>query len=455
MNLSLKIATALFILIFIISSIVLAFAYDRVVALKVDKLRDDLLMTARLTAALIDGDAHARIPLSPAGIKTPEYQHIREQLKQVKAINPLIKYIYTLAEPRKGVLNFVVDAEDDPSLFSRPGDPYDISKLGKSFNQFLDAEVRTEMLTDKWGTFISGYAPIRTHAGKRVALLGVDMLSNVLVDAKRVIRMTFVYVFVVSLFLSLLLGTLVAVYITKPLKQLLEGTRIIAAGNLNHQVPVRTHDEIGELARSFNDMAVSLKKSYNDLKISFMSTIRSLMAALEAKDPYTRGHSDRVARYCAIIAEELGLPTEEIRSLEDLALMHDIGKIGIKEEILNKPDYLTEKERKIIEQHATIGEDILKPIAAYHPGLLELIRSHHERPDGTGYPDGLTDSEIPLLVSILTVADAYDAMVTDRPYRKAQSQEFAFRELYAQAGKQYNLTVVKALEQALTKKETP
>jgi HD-GYP domain-containing protein (c-di-GMP phosphodiesterase class II) len=145
----------------------------------------------------------------------------------------------------------------------------------------------------------------------------------------------------------------------------------------------------------------------------------------------------------------MGLSGNDIETLENLAVMHDIGKIGIKEAILNKKDELTDEERSIIEQHPMIGEDILKPITFLDPNLLSLIRSHHERPDGTGYPDGLTGDEIPLLVSILTVADAYDAMVTDRPYRKALSQAEALKEIRACADVQYNVKVVQVLVRIL------
>jgi len=198
-------------------------------------------------------------------------------------------------------------------------------------------------------------------------------------------------------------------------------------------------------------MAQSLQKSYEDLKGSFMNAIRALTVALEAKDPYTKGHSERVSRYCKKIADEMHIPATEVQVLEDLAVMHDIGKIGVHEDILNKPEILTDRERSHIQQHTTIGEDILKPISFFDKRLLQLIRSHHERPDGTGYPDGLRGDQIPLVVSILTVADAFDAMTTDRPYRKALSVPHAVRELLLCAGSQYNTDVVNALQRILEK----
>ena len=122
--------------------------------------------------------------------------------------------------------------------------------------------------------------------------------------------------------------------------------------------------------------------------------------------------------------------------------MHDIGKIGIDETILNKPDTLSPEEREVISEHSEIGGDILAPISFMNDQLMQIVRSHHERQDGTGYPEGLTEDEIPLSVAILTVADAYDAMVTDRPYRKAYPEEKARQELIQGSGTQFNKKVV-------------
>ncbi|MFC1809658.1 HD domain-containing phosphohydrolase [Candidatus Omnitrophota bacterium] len=451
LNLSIKIALTLFLLIFAITSIALYFVYENTVNVKVQEVRSSLLMIARLTAVLIDGDQHKAIPLSKSGMKTPEYELIREKLRRVQKENPLIKYIYTVAQDSKRDLVFAVDAASEEELFSYPGERYDATQLGKEFEDFVDAQVKKELITAGWETFVSGYAPVFDSEGNQVALVGVDILSNVLAQARDVTRKTFFYIFFLNIFLSLLLGSLLSLKITRPIKKLLEGTRVIASGNLDYHVDIKRKDEIGELSDSFNEMAASLANSYKNLKISFINAIRSLTIALEAKDAYTKGHSERVAKCGKLIAEEMKLSDEECETLENLAIMHDIGKIGIQENILNKPAELTEKERDIIEQHPAIGEDILKPITFLDPNLLSLIRSHHERPDGSGYPDGLQGDEIPLLVSILTVADAYDAMVTNRPYREALSREEAIKELFKYAHSQYSLPVIEALQRIIEK----
>lgn len=450
-NLGVKISLTLFVLIFTISFIIAASMHERMVAMKVEELRASLLMLARVTATLIDGEKHKDIPLSAQGVYTDEYVYIQQKLRRIKRDNPLIKYIYTLANNDDGTLCFVVDAASRDELFSYPGEIYNTQSLDISVKDFLEAHVVEDIVTDETGDFVSGYAPIYDEAGNRVAIVGVDMLVGVIADAKTIMRRTFMYVFGMSIFLSLLLGSLVALRITFPIKKLLEGTRVIAGGNLEYQVAVHSNDEVGELATSFNAMARSLQQSYKELKLSFLNAIHSLTVALEAKDAYTKGHSERVAQYCVAIAHEMRIPEDDIQTLEDLAIMHDIGKIGIQENILNKPTRLTDDERTIIEQHPAIGEDILKPITFLDPALLQLIRSHHERPDGKGYPDGLTADEIPILVSILTVADAYDAMATDRPYRKAMSQTEALKELLAHTDKQYDRRVVEALQQAIQK----
>jgi HD-GYP domain-containing protein (c-di-GMP phosphodiesterase class II) len=451
LNLSIKIALILFLLIFVITSIALYFVYGNTVDQKVQEVRSSLLMIARLTAVLIDGDLHKHIPLSREGMRAHEYEQIREKLRRVQRENPLIRYIYTIAENDNGDLVFAVDAADENELFSYPGEKYDTSQLGEEFKDFVEAHVKGELITEGWETFISGYAPVFDSEGNRVAVVGVDISSNVVAQTKEITRTTFLYIFFVNILLSLLLGCLLSLKLTRPIKQLLQGTRVIAAGNLDYQVNIHRKDEIGELADSFNEMAQSLSKSYKNLKISFINALRSLTLALEAKDPYTKGHSERVAEYCRLLGEELGLAADDIETLENLAVMHDIGKIGIQETILNKPEKLTQAERDIMEQHPMIGEDILKPITFLDPDLLSLIRSHHERPDGTGYPDGLQGDEIPLLVSILTVADAYDAMVTDRPYRKAMAHGEALKELFDHVDTQYSASVVEALKKIIEK----
>ena len=168
-----------------------------------------------------------------------------------------------------------------------------------------------------------------------------------------------------------------------------------------------------------------MKSLHDDLDTS-ESILISLAEALEAKDFYTRGHSDRVAQIVILIGKTMGLPERDLDFMRKGSLLHDIGKIGIKETILLKPGKLTEEEMAHIRSHPSRGYDICAPLKSLEP-CLAIIRSHHERIDGEGYPDGLKGEEIPLSAKITAVADAYDAMTTDRPYRKGMNKETALK----------------------------
>lgn len=168
-----------------------------------------------------------------------------------------------------------------------------------------------------------------------------------------------------------------------------------------------------------------MKSLHDDLESS-ENVLFSLAGALEAKDRYTRGHSDRVAKIAIAIATEMNLSKRDLEIMHKGGLLHDIGKIGVKEDILLKPGKLTDEEMQHVQTHPKIGYDICAPLKSLE-GALPCIRSHHERFDGTGYPDGLQRDEIPLKGQIMAVADAFDAMITDRPYRKGMTQETAVK----------------------------
>ena len=173
------------------------------------------------------------------------------------------------------------------------------------------------------------------------------------------------------------------------------------------------------------------------IRSSFLSAITSLAYALEAKDKYTSGHSQRVADFSMAIAKEMGLKQESIEKIKLAGLVHDIGKIGVMESVLNKPGRLTEEEYKHVQKHPEIGERILAPVANTDE-ILKLVRSHHERYDGTGYPDGLKGIQIPLCARILAIADAYEAMTSERPYREAMSDKEAQAKVERGAGSQFD-----------------
>ncbi len=180
-----------------------------------------------------------------------------------------------------------------------------------------------------------------------------------------------------------------------------------------------------------------VEEQANKIRASFFNAITALAYALEAKDVYTSGHSQRVTEVSVAIAKELGLPKESLEKIRLTGLVHDIGKIGVRESVLNKPGSLTEEEYEHIKLHSETGEHILNPIVEDEE-ILKAVRHHHERYDGQGYPDGLKGEQIPQLARIIAVADTFDAMTSERPYRKAMSKEVACAEVERCRGTQFD-----------------
>ena len=180
-----------------------------------------------------------------------------------------------------------------------------------------------------------------------------------------------------------------------------------------------------------------------DIEQAYLDTIRALAMAVEAKDSYSGGHLERVAKYAHDIGSKLGLDKKTLQVLRDGAYIHDLGKIGVSDDVLHKVSPLNEKEMAEIKKHPVIGETILKPVRRF-AALSDLVRHHQERLDGSGYPDGLKGDEIPLSARVLAVADVFDALTTNRPYRKAMSKNEAKDYLKKFAGVQFDRRVVEA-----------
>lgn len=215
-----------------------------------------------------------------------------------------------------------------------------------------------------------------------------------------------------------------------------------------------TEDDESLVTNIGSQMAVAIENYRLNLDVerTYVETIMALALAVEAKDPYSAGHSKRVGYYATQLGEVMGLDAETLRTLNNAGILHDIGKIGIKDDILLKPQPLTPDEEKIMQQHPIIGEAIVKPVRSLQR-VAVLVRHHHEKYDGSGYPTGLKGDQIPLAARILSVADAYDSMITDRPYRKRFSPEMAKAELRQYAGHQHDPAVVEAFLRVLVEKE--
>ncbi|HEX9689492.1 MAG TPA: HD domain-containing phosphohydrolase [Thermoanaerobaculia bacterium] len=258
---------------------------------------------------------------------------------------------------------------------------------------------------------------------------------------------------------ALLLGLFSARRLSRPISRLAKSTRAISEGQYGTRVEVAGTAELADLSENFNRMSESIQGAVENLKQAarenhelFINSIRALAAAIDAKDPYTRGHSERVARYSSLVAKEMDLSPEDVRRARLSALLHDVGKIGIDDRILRKPTALTEEEFEIMKSHPVKGAAIMEVI----PQLRDVIpgmKHHHERWEGGGYPDGLAGEEIPLQARIVSVADTFDAMTTTRPYQRPMDVRFVFQRLRDLAGNRFDPAVVEALIRSYEKGE--
>jgi HD-GYP domain-containing protein (c-di-GMP phosphodiesterase class II) len=258
---------------------------------------------------------------------------------------------------------------------------------------------------------------------------------------------------------ALLLGILFARQLSRPITQLADSTRAVSEGQYGTRVEVTGTAEIADLSENFNRMSESIKDAFERVQKAarenqelFLSSIRALAAAIDAKDPYTRGHSERVARYSSMIAKEMGLSAEEVRKTRLSALLHDVGKIGVDDRIIRKPTALTDEEFELMKAHPSKGAAIMEAI----PQLADIIpgmKWHHEKWEGGGYPDGLKGEQIPVQARIVAVADAFDAMTTTRPYQKAMEVTYVLERLREMSHKRFHVDAVEALVRCYQKGE--
>jgi len=249
----------------------------------------------------------------------------------------------------------------------------------------------------------------------------------------------------------------IAAFLSAPL---LAKEKVLGVLTIYSQEPYHyTEEEKKMLVTLANQSAIAIENAslFKTVKESILNATKSLAEAIDAKDAYTRGHCERVAKLTMATARELGIPESRMESIYIASLLHDIGKIGVSENILHKPSELTKEEFEKIKTHPLLSVKILSPIS-FPWDILPAIRQHHERIDGKGYPDGLTGDEISLEARIIEVTDAYEAMISDRPYRKALSEEEAIMELKRCAGRQFDPQIVdiflKVLAYEKRKKQT-
>jgi len=300
---------------------------------------------------------------------------------------------------------------------------------------------------------LGSYATAELDKNSRLGVIAIQDESAALASVREM-RWQVLWISLVAGVLTILTGLFFANKLTHPVRDLASGAHRIASGDFSKRISVTSRTELGDLGNSFNLMTDQVEKFIGDLQRSseenrqlFIGTVKALAAAIDGKDPYTRGHSERVSRFSMAIAQRLGLSDEEVEKIRISALLHDVGKISIDDKILKKPAALTDDEYEIMKGHPQKGFKIMSQIPAmkeFLPGMY----MHHEMVNGKGYPQGLQGDEIPLMGKIVAVADTFDAMTTDRPYQKAMKFEDAVARIETFVGTRYDPAVVAAFSEA-------
>ncbi len=281
-----------------------------------------------------------------------------------------------------------------------------------------------------------------------VGLYSVALPTDFIFAAGVTTRLQMSVVFGLAIAAVLVTGFVLAKRITAPILRLVKTAQRLASGDLSARSALNSADEIGVLGRSFDEMAANLEQHTERLHEQHVGTVKALAAAIDARDPYTLGHSLRVGQLAVLLGRQLGLPEDTLREIEIGGYLHDIGKIGVRDAILLKPGPLTLEEQQVMRAHPEIAMNILET-AGLSPTALEFVRCHHERLNGRGYPMGREGETLSTVSRIAAVADMYDAMTTDRPYRAAVDASNALAILKAEAGVWLDPNVVGALEAVL------
>jgi len=273
--------------------------------------------------------------------------------------------------------------------------------------------------------------------GQVVGIYSVGLPTDFIFNAGNDTRTQVMLLFGAGMAAALGIGLYLTHQLTKPILRLVRTARIVASGDLTVRSGVKSGDEIGILATSLDDMTAKLQRQH-------LSTIRALTSAIDARDPYTMGHSVRVGQLAMMLGRELGMEDKRLARLEVGGYLHYIGKIGSRDAVLLKPGRLTPEERTIIEDHPRIGLAILEAVDLPED-VIRFVHDHHERLDGSGYPRGLRDDEVSIQARIAAVADMYDAVTSERPYRSPMTPGEAIDLLRSEMGRFLDPRVVLAM----------
>ncbi len=330
----------------------------------------------------------------------------------------------------------------------------DLSKIGTSLQPAEgDLVKKTKQGTSIHDmTAISGCYEVRTPIvfnNKQIGTVIIGINQSALLEARSEMLKRILSGLGIVVFLGIGCIVVLSSLITKPINELSRGVDELKLGRRT-KLRIYAHDELGKLTASFNQMTeltmrqqIKLSTYARELEEAYVSTVRVLTAAIDARDPYTLGHSTRVAKLAVKTGQALGLPPEELEHLEISSLFHDVGKLKTPDYVLLKDGPLGPEEQREISSHCEQGASILSRATSLQK-YIPAVRHHHEWFDGKGYPDGLRGDDIPLHAAIIAVADAYDAMTSVRPYKRSRSHEDALQELRRFAGTQFNPVIVDA-----------
>ena len=282
---------------------------------------------------------------------------------------------------------------------------------------------------------------LEARAGIDVALIGTSLPQTFLVHPSQVTRVQIFGLATLGFLFVIGAGVFVANRITRPLLDVVQASEEVAHGNLTVKVDARGNDELATLARAFNDMVISLDRSNRELLEAYNTTLEGWSKALELRDEETQGHTQRVTDLTVRLARRMGISDDDLVQIKRGALLHDIGKMGIPDGILNKPGPLSESEWEVMRKHPIYAYQMLSPISYLRPALA-IPCCHHERWDGSGYPMGWKEEDIPLPARIFAVVDVWDALRSDRPYRIAWPEDRVLDHLESNKGIHFDSNVV-------------
>jgi len=355
---------------------------------------------------------------------------------KAKSSNSDMPYVAIVDPARKAIVHSNVPMIGETILITQ----------GHLIRKSADGTTVTE-LSKQSGTIFEISCPI-VFMKKALGSVILGMNRSVLIEAQKKVTNRILVAFGIIVVLGLFASSLLASFLIKPIKELSEGVDELKNGTAKKPLRIYSRDELGNLTRNFNEMSAQiaeqrgkLSRYAQDLEDAYVSIVKVVAAALDARDSYTHGHSARVAQLSLLIGKEIGLSKDELTDLEVACLFHDVGKIKIPDSILHKRGKLSPAEHKEMMRHVEYGASILK----WAPALVKYIPAtlhHHEWYNGNGYPHELAGDKIPLFAAIMTIADTFDAITSDRPYRKARSKEEALKEITRMSGIQFRPQLV-------------